>query len=377
MANELVPSSGYRELELRSELISRRRLTRDEARIMPLWEYFVWWSGAYKKGRVTDVTLGKYLGNAQSIQEIVPFMKLQDLERNRYNLQMLLDKYGLTHQHLTLLNFKGHLFTILRSAVEDGHIDGISTQQLQLTSAEHYWTLEKRQEKRQAPKVMSESDYRMFKTRVDILLQDALTKPPEYAGFGGYFHHYRGNKPISNQTRLMILAVLLHTGCRFAEALGVRAADFSKTQMSINKTWQYKAGMKAEFAPTKNESSIRSVFIDSTLYDDVQTYCEWKLRHFTGLQNKPLSYEPKTVWYNATLNDFFRKLQKEFGISANLSIHKIRHTYISYLLNQGINEGTIAKQVGHTDTNMIHRVYGHLLEERKEQDKLRIASLMR
>jgi integrase len=39
-----------------------------------------------------------------------------------------------------------------------------------------------------------------------------------------------------------------------------------------------------------------------------------------------------------------------------------RHTYITFLLQQGVDATKIRRVVGHSSTELIDRVYGHLLD---------------
>ncbi|MDI6497909.1 tyrosine-type recombinase/integrase [Leuconostoc suionicum] len=62
---------------------------------------------------------------------------------------------------------------------------------------------------------------------------------------------------------------------------------------------------------------------------------------------------------NATVNDKLYKILDKLNIP-RVSYHKLRHTYVSIMLSNGIQMNYIAKQVGHSNTNMINKVYGHL-----------------
>jgi integrase len=42
------------------------------------------------------------------------------------------------------------------------------------------------------------------------------------------------------------------------------------------------------------------------------------------------------------------------------SFHGLRHTYASALVNAGVPLAYVAAQLGHTDTRMVERHYGHL-----------------
>ena len=45
----------------------------------------------------------------------------------------------------------------------------------------------------------------------------------------------------------------------------------------------------------------------------------------------------------------------------------LRHAFATYILEAGVDAGTAAKLMGHTDTSMIHRHYQHVLNEQKEK----------
>jgi len=349
--------------------------TREQVRGLPFYEYFLWWVNEYKVDHITQVTLAKYHSTAKFIWLNFRNMYLSDLDKNRRNLQKILDEYGKTHRHLTTLDFKAQIYASLHSAVEDEFINSISTSQIVIHSVEDNWTIAQRNKERNKVKTLSASEYRTFKTRIDIDLEDLLKERPDWPRLNAHIKtRHPGCNPVTVQAKLMTLSILLHTGCRFAEAIGLTMKDIHEDSISINKTWDYKN--LTGYNKTKNDSSVRTEFVDDLLIRQIHEYNNWKTKYF-GDTEYPIVVEPNTFVYSDTYNAFFRRLQKKYGITANLSIHKIRHTYISYLLNEGVSAESIAKQVGHTDTSMIQKVYGHLMKERQEEDRLRIKSLMR
>ncbi len=356
---------------------SEHRESREQMRNMRFYDYYLWWIKTYKANRISKVTLRKYYGEAKHLWKLVPDMRLKDYERSRESIQDLLDMFGKAHRHLTCLEFKNHVLAALRMAVEDDFIDKIADSQLVVTSMEDNWSIEKRNKVLNKPKTMTASEFRLFKTRIEIDLTDILSKPAiRHRSPKEAFSKNPEAKPVSEQTKLMVLNILFHTGCRFAEALGLTFGDidFENRSIKIDKTWDYKSG--TGFVPTKNKSSNRVVAVDDSLLDLIKKYKEWKHEQF-GDVDLPMTIEPDTNTYNDTYNNFFRRYEKRYGIKEDLSIHKIRHSYISFLLSEGIAPETIAPQVGHSDTTMITQVYGHLLKEQRDIDNLRIASLMR
>ena len=46
-----------------------------------------------------------------------------------------------------------------------------------------------------------------------------------------------------------------------------------------------------------------------------------------------------------------------------LTFHELRHTYASALVNRGVPLVFVAAQLGHRDTKMVEKHYGHLCDE--------------
>ena len=49
-----------------------------------------------------------------------------------------------------------------------------------------------------------------------------------------------------------------------------------------------------------------------------------------------------------------------------MGLHVLRHTFVSLLCRKGIDKLIIAKIVGQSDTEMIERVYYHIMQEEKD-----------
>lgn len=58
-----------------------------------------------------------------------------------------------------------------------------------------------------------------------------------------------------------------------------------------------------------------------------------------------------------------KKAVKEAGIEEGLSFHELRHTYASTLIMAGVPLAVVAQQLGHKDTRMVDKHYGHLAKQ--------------
>ncbi|WP_082337541.1 tyrosine-type recombinase/integrase [Lysinibacillus sp. FJAT-14745] len=68
---------------------------------------------------------------------------------------------------------------------------------------------------------------------------------------------------------------------------------------------------------------------------------------------------------NSNVLYHFNKLKTRTGFN-NFTIHGLRHTHATILLNEGQNVKEIAKRLGNT-VDMIYKIYGHVLKELEEQ----------
>ncbi len=56
----------------------------------------------------------------------------------------------------------------------------------------------------------------------------------------------------------------------------------------------------------------------------------------------------------------FRKAAQRAKLGTDVVFHVLRHAYASKLVQRGVSLMTVAAQLGHADTRMVERVYGHL-----------------
>lgn len=348
--------------------ISRTVLVK-KVRKMTFYDYFNWFIQNEKEGKIADVTLDKYYMSGKNIKEIAPTMLLTDLENNRSNMQYLLDGYGENHQYTTVKDFKIHVCASLQYATDDGYIQGYAKTGLIINSVEETWTPEQKAAKKNKIKSFNATQFNKFKSYVDFKLDELLGGKPIYGGKDGSVKKLS----MSDQTKLMIISVGIHTGARFGEILGFKFSDVTNAGININKTWNYHR--TGGFRNTKNLGSIRNLMIDDTLYNLLIRYNKFKNKNdIPNDSNRPLLNENTRI-HDSVINEFLNKVEKKLGLPL-LTMHKLRHSYASYLLYQDVPAQIVAKQLGHSSTEMLFRVYGHILEEKERMAEDRIKGLL-
>ena len=130
------------------------------------------------------------------------------------------------------------------------------------------------------------------------------------------------------------LQFMLHTGCRRNEALGIdwKDLDLQRRQILI----------RGEVAKMGKR---RSIPINDVLFD--------VLSAFQG-QRKGLLF-PK---YGANqLSMKFRRLAKKLNLPRGISLHTLRSTFGSTLINKGVDIYTVSKLLGHSSVSVTEKHY--------------------
>ena len=151
-------------------------------------------------------------------------------------------------------------------------------------------------------------------------------------------------------------------GLRFSEATGLTKADidFDNLLLNVNKTWLDRGSNKG-FAPTKNKNSVRVVPIDDETAKMLKLYLNTIVsdRLFSNTTNK---------YTNIKLKQLLEK---------KITVHSLRHTYVSILISKGIDIYTISKLVGHKDTTVTLNTYAHLLKDTEEKNHSLIREVLK
>lgn len=312
-----------------------------ERKNMLLSDYFEEWMVLYKKDAVSNVTYRRYEDTLSNIKKYMAFVSLSDLTRDVY--QKYLNEFARTHAPATTKRFHTHLRAALLSALDNKIVLNDITRNPVIKGS----NVTKSKEEKYL-------NYQDFKKLIQACVSrlDVRYTSPYLIIVGGA------------------------TGARFAELLGLTWDDIDLDELTIdiNKSWKLKEG----FAPTKNESSIRIIDIDSKtaeilrkLKSDQQEFFE-KL----GVENKY-----NLVFYNAVngaitsnaVNKTLKKIQESLDIYPPITFHGLRHTHASILLYEGIDIISVSERLGHKDVSITQQVYSHVLDELKKKTKPKLA----
>ncbi|EAC6121686.1 site-specific integrase [Listeria monocytogenes] len=289
-------------------------------------EYFKEWVDLYKVGAIRSITLQKYYVTEQKIQELVPDLKIKDLDR--YTYQQLLNSYALTHEKQTTMDFHHHLKGAILDAVDEGVISQNPTRKIVI--------------KGKTPRSKKAKFLNQFE--VQALLKELNLK--EGINWDWF------------------ILLIIKTGLRFSEALALTPLDFdfSKQKIIINKTWDYKM-VTGSFQPTKNESSNRKIQIDWQLAMQFSQLIK------TKDPDKPIFVKSRV--FNSTINNRLKVLCENANVPT-ITVHSLRHTHASLLLFAGVSIASVANRLGHSSMTTTQETYLHIIQELENQDNDKI-----
>ncbi|MBS4750638.1 tyrosine-type recombinase/integrase [Granulicatella sp. zg-ZJ] len=286
-----------------------------------LHEYFQQWIKLFKEGAVRSVTLEKYYNNYQHLKNIVPNLKLCELDRTAY--QQILNDYAQMHERQTVIDFHHQIKGAILDAVDEGFVYRDPTRKVIFKGKVP-----------RAKKMKYLNQFDLHSVLSDLNLEYKI-----------------------NWDWLILL--IAKTGLRFSEVLGLTPSDFNFLQqnISVTKTWDYKG--KGGFLPTKNKSSVRKVQIDWQLSMQFQQLIKDLPKDKPIFVNGPVC--------NSTPNKWLEKHCKRVGVPV-ISIHGLRHTHASLLMYAGVSIASVSRRLGHSSITTTQKVYMHVISELENQD---------
>ncbi|WP_404336401.1 tyrosine-type recombinase/integrase [Planococcus rifietoensis] len=176
---------------------------------------------------------------------------------------------------------------------------------------------------------------------------------------------------------LELFSLLAYGGPRIGEAISLKETDLYlvTNEINITKTYYNPSNNKKKFTllTPKNKKSIRKVELDPFVIQILKDYL--KLQKETKMQNRLIYNDQGFIFaddegYPPTIKKVAIRLQrllKMMDTDKHITPHSFRHTNISLLLEAGVPVAEIQRRVGHSDTNMIMKVYAHMTKNVKSK----------
>lgn len=145
----------------------------------------------------------------------------------------------------------------------------------------------------------------------------------------------------SSQFRSLVRAALL-TGCRAGELMALRASDFdphSRTLLIADS----KSGKPRRVPLTDDGVALLETVTAGRVSDELL---------FRRADDSP--------WYRVAIIRAMHTACSAANVNPPATFHALRHTYASHLVQGGVPLLFVASALGHRDTRMVEKHYGHL-----------------
>lgn len=153
------------------------------------------------------------------------------------------------------------------------------------------------------------------------------------------------------------------TGLRIGEALALRLKDIDIENSVVHVRRSYDETTK-RFNPPKNGKSRDAYMLDAAKQRLIHLMT---VREAEGAQPDDLLFQNKKKHMMMYSNLRYALDHHVFIEGKKITSHIFRHTYITFLIDNGMPLHLIAYQVGHADTRMVEQVYGHYTDKTDEQ----------
>jgi len=148
------------------------------------------------------------------------------------------------------------------------------------------------------------------------------------------------------------------TGLRTSELIALEWGDIDRTR---NTAYVQRACVRGKMKYPKTRSGKREVMLLPKAIEALENQMA-----FTFKKGKHIFHNPETdkAWSSdvKVRNPFWKNALKKAGVRYR-NPYQTRHTYASMLLSAGENPAWIAKQMGHTNMNMVLQKYGRYLPD--------------
>src|SRR5216684_2072135 len=104
-------------------------------------------------------------------------------------------------------------------------------------------------------------------------------------------------------------------------------------------------------------TNVKRADIPQNLRVEFEQLGEAVVAHIVG---RPLSHGAGNAWGSHDQHRPMAAACKAAGIEPAIGMHTLRHTYASSLVQAGVSLAIVAEALGHADTRMVSKHYGHL-----------------
>ena len=173
---------------------------------------------------------------------------------------------------------------------------------------------------------------------------------------------------------------LVVTGARFGEATAVTVGDLvldaRPATVRLNKAWKRDGSTGYVIGAPKTATSKRTVALGPTLAAELKALVEGRASTELVFTNERGQRIKQPVFWRVW-TDRIAKIRELDPAFPTPRVHDLRHSSASWLIQSGYDLFKVARRLGHANTNMVDKVYGHLMPEGMAEGARHIEDAMR
>lgn len=173
--------------------------------------------------------------------------------------------------------------------------------------------------------------------------------------------------------------IAIFTGFRRGEILGLTWSDidFKGGVINVEKAVQRLKGEGIDASSTKSDNSIRFAVVPASVLVVLRRHRKQQLET-KALMGEAYHDEGWVFcrpdgkqWDPKTFSAHFKKLAKRMGLPAAITLHHLRHNYVTHRHDLGHDLDEISQDAGHGNV-AVTRIYDHETYERKKKAALEL-----
>ncbi|OAZ40972.1 hypothetical protein A9Z40_03250 [Microbacterium arborescens] len=168
--------------------------------------------------------------------------------------------------------------------------------------------------------------------------------------------------------------VCVFAGLRLGEAAGLQLGDvqFLARALNVRRQVQGSTHKTATLVPPKYGSE-RTIYVPAELTGSLSAHVA------SGSQRPGGAAVPHVAWPTLAAQqcaEEWRRIGQAAGLSVDITLHTLRHTYASNLAASGCDVVTVQRALGHSQPSITLNVYSHLWPSAEDKTRTATAAFM-
>lgn len=311
---------------------------------LELLAYFSYWTKMEKRS-ISKSTMMTYKSTMNHISLVLPNIKIKDIDRHL--MTAAINKLSSQYSHETLRKDVNHLRAMFRSALRMGDISKNLMEDIVVPKGN---------------KVARSVDSKVMSADNFSKVKNFLLKYTEENTSRNY----------------MVMLIIVFTGMRVGEALALTmdSFDFEENTVTIKQAWKC---LEKKVGETKTVNAHRTIPVPPDVLERIKKFCgSTRTASSISIDKDKLIFEDafSNVPSPSTINSAFKTLQKRLDIEGNFSIHMIRHTIASLLIEKQADIVQVSRLLGHSSPKVTATYYLGLVPDKNFKKRKQLMNLL-